>query len=94
MASNFTLRFLRGKSGVRIKLKGDFDGSSALILFEALKRNCIHGRSIQVDTNGIRHVYPFGRELFLKHLSSLKNCLSKIIFTGKKSQALNAGRSL
>jgi len=40
MASNFNILFKRKNGDLHIDLKGDFDGSSAKILYNALKRNC------------------------------------------------------
>lgn len=88
MATNFRMCFDRKKSFLRLKLKGDFDGSSALVLFEALKRNCSKGHRVFVDTDGIKSVYPFGRELFQSNLHGIKNSSSKISFTGKNRAEL------
>jgi len=88
MARNFSIRLLRGKDGLRIKLKGDFDGSSALSLFEILKQKRHEGHRIFVDTSGMRRVYPFGRELFQSHFSGLGDTSAEIVFTGEKSTLL------
>ena len=88
MATNFTIRFLRRKNELRIKLKGDFDGSSALLLFEALKRNSDDEKRIFIDTNGMRDIHPFGQAVFQSHLSELGQAPAEILFTGKKRALL------
>jgi hypothetical protein len=71
-----------------MKLKGDFDGSSALVLLAALRKSSRDGKRILVDTDGIRHVYPFGRELFQCNFQGLKISSSKISFIGENADAL------
>ena len=82
MASNFTMRFKKKNGNLRIILKGDFDGSSAKILFEALKRNCDERQRISVDTSGLWQIYGFGRDVFQQDLYSLREKSANIFFTG------------
>lgn len=88
MAYNFTIRFQRKNANLHMNLKGDFDGSSAHVLSEALKRNCDDAHKIFVHTSGLRRVYPFGRDVLQSNLSGLKRKSAKIIFTGEKGTFL------
>lgn len=69
MASNFTIRFRQNGRDRHIALKGDFDGSAAHLLADALKRNGAPGRRVVVDTTHLSIVHPFGREVFRVLLS-------------------------
>ena len=71
MASNFRIRYRRNNGHLYINLKGDFDGSSAQVLSDALKRNCVKKHKIFVDTSGLKQVYPFGRHVLQGELSGL-----------------------
>lgn len=88
MASNFTIRSKRKNGNLHIKLIGDFDGSSAHVLLNALKRNSDGEEKIFVHTGGLRRVSPFGRDVLQSHLSSLKNKSARIIFTGENGAIL------
>ena len=80
MGSNFTMRFLENGREKCIELKGDFDGSAACILADALRRNAAPGRCVTVDTTGLRTVHPFGREVFRGVLRRIEK--AEIRFTG------------
>ncbi|MBN1102313.1 MAG: anti-sigma factor antagonist [Deltaproteobacteria bacterium] len=90
MASNFTIRFQRKNGDLHIGLKGDFDGSSAHVLLNAIGRNIEETQRILVDTSGLRRVSPFGRDVLHANLSVLKLRLGKIIFIGKHEAAFAA----
>ena len=83
MTSNFRIRFQRDNGNLHINLRGDFDGTSAQVLLDALKRNCDDEHKIFVHTNGLNNVYPFARGVLKNHLPYLKGKLADIIFTGK-----------
>jgi anti-anti-sigma regulatory factor len=84
MASNFTMRFQRNDDDLLITLKGNFDGSSAHVLLEAIKRNCKSNHHIFVDTNGLKDIHPFGHQVLQSSLSDMKKRAAEIIFSGKK----------
>jgi len=88
VASNFTIRYQRNNGNLYINLKGDFDGSSAQVLFDAVKRNCEDDQKIFIDTSGLRRVHPFGRDVLKSNLSSLKGKTARVIFTGENSEVL------
>ena len=88
MASNFTMRFQRNNGDLFITLNGDFDGSSARVLLDALKRNFLKNRHIAVDTNGLRDIHLFGCQVLQRDLSDLKKRATEIIFSGKNRHIL------
>jgi hypothetical protein len=47
---------------------GDFDGSSAWELINAIKENLNNSKFIKIDTSKLKKVYPFGREVFKSNL--------------------------
>lgn len=88
MAANFTLRFLRNKASLKRILKGDFDGSSAHVLVNTLKRNSGAFRNILVDTDGLKSVHPFGQGVLADRLADLGRKSAQIVFTGRHRDQL------
>ena len=83
MASNFTMRFQRKNGNLHINLRGDFDGSSAHVVLNAIKRKYDDADKIFVETGGLKTVSPFGRGVFQGLLSELKGKQAKIILSGE-----------
>ena len=83
MASNFTIRSRRKNNELHINLKGDFDGSSAQMLLNALRKNCDTGHKTYVDTSGLTRVSPFGLDILKSNLTDLKGKSTNIIFIGE-----------
>ena len=83
MASDFKLISCQKRDRLHLKLRGEFDGSSALELINTLneKRNNLHG--ILVDTNDLKVIHSFGREVFEKKIRTTKRRCIRMIFTGK-----------
>jgi hypothetical protein len=82
MAQNFKISINRTSDNLYIRLKGDFDGSSAFELFNTLKANLNSSKCILVDTNKLKAVYPFGREVFNYNFLKIKNQRIRIRFVG------------
>jgi hypothetical protein len=82
MAQNFKISINRTSDNLYIRLKGDFDGSSAFELFNTLKDNLNSTKCILIDTNKLKAVYPFGREVFYYNFSKIKNQRIRIRFVG------------
>jgi hypothetical protein len=68
MATNFKMNIQRTLDKLTIHLTGDFDGSSAWELINAIRENRSNSKSIQIDTGELKTVYPFGREVFNKNI--------------------------
>lgn len=61
---------------------GDFDGSSAFEMLNALSENLNNANCILIDTKKLREVYPFGREVFYYNFLKMKNQRNRIRFVG------------
>ena len=86
MARNFRISVShRDPHCVRLRLAGDFDGTSAYGLINRLKDYVRAQRRIVIDTDGLRSVYPFGVAVFNKFNPSNKKMIADIRFTGTYS---------
>ena len=82
MTTNFTVSFHRNGENVHLKLIGDFDGSSAYDLLEALKKYG-HGISrVFIHTSSLRNIHPFGLRVFHDNLKLLRDRSLELVFTG------------
>jgi hypothetical protein len=88
MASNFKITFNRLEDSVRLNLYGDFDGSSAHELLNLLRSYSYDTQKIYIQTDGLKHIHPFGLNTFLKNYRIINGCADRIVFTGKKATAL------
>ena len=88
MAKNFKFLSNRIRDRIRLKLYGDFDGSSAFELINVLKNYRNGSNQIFIDTNSLNTIHPFGMDVFKKNLSVLDININKIIITGKHKFSL------
>ena len=88
MAANFRCFIHRSSDSIHMKLFGDFDGSSAHELVNALKKNCGTASKIFIHTNSLNNIHPFGRETFLNNLGFLNGKSPLIFFTGEDASQL------
>lgn len=82
MASNFKIFSFETSDSLHLKLEGDFDGSSALELINTLEEYGVGFRQILIDTNDLKTIYPFGRNMFQKNLGRFNKKLNRLIFIG------------
>ncbi len=82
MAHNFKIFTNRTDDVLYIGMRGDFDGSSAFELLNALKKNVNNIKRILIDTNNLQKIYPFGKEVFNYNLSKLQDYRTCIQFIG------------
>ena len=82
MASNFQIFSYKNRDSLHLKLSGDFDGSSAHELFNTLKKYDTDFLEIFIDTNNLKTINSFGRDVFQKKLGNLKHQFSNLIFIG------------
>ena len=87
MASNFQIVFFKTIDSLHLKLDGDFDGNSAYELINALRDHGAEFFQIFIDTNDLKTVHAFGREVFQKNFGALKQ-LSNLIFIGQNDRHL------
>ncbi len=66
-----------------LKLFGDFDGSSAWELINALDNNSRETGTIDINTDGLRTIYAFGLDVFLPNLSKMKKTRVDVQVTGR-----------
>ena len=88
MASNFQITYNRLEGSIHLKLYGDFDGSSAHELLNLLKDKSHGTLKIQIHTDGLKQIHPFGLNTFLKGFRIMNGCTDSIVFTGKKARDL------
>ena len=82
MASNFHIFRHRTRDSLHLKLESDFDGSSALELINILEEHGTGFHQIFIDTNGLKTIHPFGRDMFQKNLGRFNKIFSSLIFIG------------
>jgi hypothetical protein len=82
MANNFKMNFHRTDDNLFICLIGDFDGSSAFELLNALSENLNNTKYILIDTKKLQEVYPFGRDVFYHNFLKMKTQRNRIRFIG------------
>jgi hypothetical protein len=87
MASNFKIFSFETSDSLHLKLDGDFDGNSAYELINALRDHGAEFYQIFIDTNDLKTVHAFGREVFQKNFGVLKQ-LSNLIFIGENERQL------
>ena len=82
MASNFRIYVQRNSNDLHIKLEGDFDGTSAHQLLNAMKENQRSVTKIFIDTSLLDYIYPFGRDVFHNNLKAVDVQRISLLFTG------------
>ena len=93
MALNFKIVIQRNNGSLRLKLTGDFDGSSAFELINILKEHNGKVGKIVINTDGLSSIHPFGQGVFQKNCSISK--LSRgLTFTGKYGNTITPQRSI
>jgi len=72
MAQNFRVVVHQNSENLHLRLEGDFDGSAAYELLNALEKRCRYASRAFIHTNGPRQVAPFGLSIFHANLNDLK----------------------
>ena len=86
MAGNFNIDISKVSDGVRLRLNGSFDGSSACELVNLLNDDVLSNASkILVDTDSLKDVHPFGLNVLRSRLQVAASRKLPLIFTGKRS---------
>ena len=89
MATDFHMFSYKTRDSLHLKLEGDFDGTSAYELLETLKKNGNGFYQIFIDTNDLKTIYPFGKEVFQKKLGIFKKQPSHLIFIGENGRKIS-----
>ena len=90
MASNFQIYSFKTRDSLHLKLAGDFDGSSAYELINTLTE---HGKGfyeIFIDTDDLKIIYPFGKNVFQKNLRNSNTLFKNLVFIGKNGREIAA----
>ncbi len=93
MASNFEIPIDKKSDGFVLKLKGDFDATSAYELIYAIQKLSEETVKISIYTNGLKNIYPFGLDVFHRFMRSLNGQSTKIVFTGYNASKLSLANS-
>jgi hypothetical protein len=88
MANNFEISMHRAPGNLSIKLTGDFDGASADELLDKLQKHLNDTACISIDTNNLKKIHPFGRDVFANHLFKLKKHHFRMKFVGKNAEQI------
>ena len=88
MATKFKILVHRNSDSLHLKLMGDFDGTSANEVLNALKKNGFGASRVFIHTGCLKHVYPFDRQVFHNNLHRLNRQPFKLAFTGQNSGKL------
>jgi hypothetical protein len=81
MAANFKILMHYSSESLHLKLLGDFDGTSAYEVVNAMLENG-GGHRIFIHTAGLNTVHPFGKAVFQNNFP-FKNQEIEVIFTGE-----------
>ena len=82
MASNFYIISYKDGDSLYLSLSGDFDGGSAYELINTLTKNGNSSWDIFIDTNNLKTIHSFGRDVFQKNLSGIIKQLKNLIIVG------------
>lgn len=85
MAANFQIITRRKSDQLHLRLRGDFDGMSAMVLICTILDNFTSAKKICIETEGILSLLPFGQEVFRKNLPLSPSCAQKLTFMGTHS---------
>lgn len=88
VASNFKIFSFETSDSLHLKLDGDFDGNSAHELLNTLKKHGDGFYQIFIDTEDLKAIHPFGKEVFQKKLGALKKQFYDIIFVGRNGHEI------
>ena len=93
VASNFKIIKHRSSDTLHLKLLGDFDGTSAFELLDALKRNCFGARRAIIHTSNLTDICSFGKNVFQNRFSEVSKHFAQILFTGENASQVSPDKS-
>jgi anti-anti-sigma regulatory factor len=89
MACNFKILIHQNEESIHLKLMGDFDGSSACELINALKTYSKKANRVFIHSDGLKQVHPFGASVFRSNFHEVSKANVRFIVTGKNGKSLN-----
>ena len=90
MASNFQIYSFRTRDSLHLKLAGDFDGSSAYELLNAVIEHSNGYHEIFIDINDLKLIHPFGKDVFQKNLRSSSKLYRNLVFIGENGHEIGS----
>ena len=90
MSANFRILRHRTKDSLHLKLDGDFDGSAAHELINTLIEYGTDFYQIFIDTNDLKSIHPFGRDIFQKNLRKFNKNITNLIFIGENGNIISS----
>ena len=88
MTSNFHIISYNFEDSLYLRLIGDFDGGSAHELINTLTKNGNGSWDIFIDTNGLKTIHSFDRNIFQKNLDNIKKQVKDLIIVGANKYKL------
>ena len=92
MAANFQIFSYKTRDSLHLKLNGDFDGSSAYELINALREHGSEFLQIFIDTNNLKTIHPFGQAVFQNNFT-IKRLSRFLTFTGEHGNTMAMSES-
>jgi len=88
LVSNFQIISYNFKGSIYLRLLGNFDEDSAHELFDTLIECGSGSLDIFIDTNGLKTIHSFDRNIFLMNLEGIKKQVKNLIFIGVNKHKL------
>ena len=88
MKTNFSVKSKRTDQNLYIRISGCFDGSSAWELINTINRKSPKSGKVFIDTDNIRDVVPFGKNVLDVNVKKVVIDPENIFFTGKYYKTL------
>lgn len=88
LATNFKILFHRSEGSLHLKLIGDFDGSSAHVLINAIESHGYRMNRFFIHTCGLRKINSFGKAVFKSNFCRVNKPTNHFVFTGENGNEL------
>ena len=88
MGCNFRISSHRNSENLHLRLEGDFDGTSAHVLLNYLKKHIRSNSRVFIHTNCLKDVNSFGKSVFRSHFDFMNGQSVSFVFTGDKAAQL------
>ena len=85
MANNFKISVRKKSADLHIKLKGDFDGTSAYQLLLVLQNHSNTCTRIFINTSSLKTMHLFGKNVSHGNLEFLNHHPCLLFFTGQRA---------
>jgi len=93
MDKNFEIFVYSNSENLHLKLKGNFDDSSASQLISVLEEKSTNVSKVFVHTSNLEEILPSGIDMFHKGVNGARNFFKKVMFTGKHAYFIALDRN-